>query len=134
MAGLVPELRQNLSVSLLINLALERLPLSNESPGPGRALVVRIIDVLDHGLTRMEDVGIRHVVHEQQQLVGTGCERLVHPRHRRAILTDETGACSNGAVHPDALFVSAVPLAPAISLGRFNRGTVVNAYDVGQSA
>ena len=38
----------------------------------------------------MQLVRVRHVVHEQQQLVRARFERLEHRRHRRPVLADES--------------------------------------------
>src|SRR5262249_61699587 len=76
MASLVPQPRKAFSVALFINLAFERLPLSNESLSLPGALVMRIIDVLDHRLTGMQNVRIRHMMHDHQHLIGPGCKRF----------------------------------------------------------
>ena len=75
---------------------------------------------------------VRHVMHEEQQIVRTRLERFVHRAHRPAVLADESGAGRDRAIHADALVVGAVPLSPAVALGRFDGDAVVIADDVGQ--
>jgi hypothetical protein len=64
-------------------------------------------------------------MHEEQQVVGAGGERLVDCGELRRILADVAGAGGDGAVHADAFAVGAEPLAPAVALGGFDAGAVV---------
>ena len=80
LAGLILELGQDLSVALIVHASLERFPLAHIAFDRFRSLVVRIVDVLNHGLAGMQLVRVGHVMQEQKQIVGTSCERLIHPR------------------------------------------------------
>ncbi len=69
---------------------------------------------------------------EEQQIVGAGGERLVNLGDGRAILADVAGAGGHRAIHADAVFVGAMPLAPAVALGGFDVYAVVIAGDIGE--
>jgi hypothetical protein len=71
------------------------------------------------------------VVHEQEQIVRAGRERLVHARNGRTVLADISGAGGFGSIHADAVFIGAMPLAPAVTLGGFHVDAVVISGDVG---
>ena len=77
-------------------------------------------------------VRVRHMVHEEDQIVRTRRQRLVDGSHWRRILADEPGAGSRRPIHADALLVGAVPLAPAVALRRLDARPVVRARDIGQ--
>src|SRR5437588_12359173 len=70
------------------------------------------------------------MMEEQQQGIGSGLRSFEFLLNRRRILAHETCASGNAAIHSNALVVSAVPLAPAVSLGGFRTGTVVAAQNV----
>ena len=132
MPSLVLEPRQHLRITLLIHLALERTPLPHHGFRLLRAIVVRVIDVLNHRLSGMQRVSVGHVVEKQKQLVGSSLRGLVEPCHAGGVLRNKTSARGRAAIHADAFMISPVPLAPAISLRRLDPGPVVASQNVGQ--
>src|ERR1700722_79868 len=80
----------------------------------------------------MQSVVVWNVVHEEQKTVGTSLQRLVNLRQLGRILANIPSARTNGAVHADALAVSAEPLPPAVSLRGFDAGTVMDAENIGK--
>ena len=58
-----------------------RRRISHHPSAPGE---VGVVDVLDDGRAAVQHVRVRHVVEEQQQLVGAALERLVDLRPRLA--------------------------------------------------
>src|SRR6188474_1179021 len=117
-------------VAWLIDEPLQLTPASLEAGRFVRALIVDVVDVLDDGLSRMQHVRVRHMVHEQDQIVWTRGQRLVDGSNRRRVLADEPCASGDRPIHPDALPVGPVPLAPAVSLRRLDAWSVVRARDV----
>jgi hypothetical protein len=107
----------------------------------GCAFVVGVVDMLDYGFAVMDDMRVRDVVHEEEQIIGAGAEVLIDLCKLRWILADVAGAGSDGAVHADsgvavwaAGAIASEPLAPAVALGGFDAGTEVVAEDVGEGA
>ena len=72
------------------------------------------------------------MVHEEQQAVGTGVERFVHRRDWWRILPDVLRAGRHRPVHADPFTIGAVPLSPAVALGRLDARPVVRVEDVGE--
>ena len=69
---------------------------------------------------------------EEQQIVGAVGKRFPPARHRGRILADVAGAAGGGAVHADAFFVGAMPLAPAVAFAGFDVHAIMIAGDVGE--
>src|SRR5437868_61263 len=61
-SSLVLQHLQDIAVTLCIDVTLKRLPLRNEVAGTICAVVMRIVDVLNDSFSRMQNVGIGHVV------------------------------------------------------------------------
>src|SRR4051812_11202608 len=80
----------------------------------------------------MEDIGVRHVMKKQEQLIGSALQRLVSLRHFWTVLPDVPSARGYGAIHPDALSVSAMPLSPSVALRGFDARAIVRSGDVGE--
>ncbi len=93
---------------------------------------MRIVDVLDHGLAGVENVCVRHMVEEQEQVIRRGRHRFVEVLHFRRILADESRPGSHCAVHADAVMVCAMPLPPAILLRRRDSRSVMASQNVGK--
>ena len=79
-----------------------------ESGSVLRALIMCVVDVLDNRFPRLKHVRVRHMVHEQQQIVWTSLERFESGRDGWAVLADEPGARGGGAVVADAGFIDAI--------------------------
>ena len=71
MSCLVFEPFQHRFVSRLVYLALQLPPALRERLRPRGSVVVRIVNVLDHRLSRVQNIRPRHVVEKQKQLIGT---------------------------------------------------------------
>src|SRR6185312_3633222 len=110
--GLVFELLQNGSPPLLIHPSVQEPPFLWRPASLRRTVVMRIVNVLNHGFARMKHVSVGHVMHEEKQVIGTSRERFVHMGERRRILPDVAGTRCDSAVHSDSLCVRAVPLSP----------------------
>ena len=108
------EARQDIAVAFPIDVSFKILPLPNEILSLLCAFVMRIVDVLDHGFSRVQPMLIRYVMEEEKQLVGAGRQRFVDLLHGARVLTDEPSPSGDGPVHADALVIRPVPLAPAI--------------------
>ena len=108
------EARQDVAVAFPIDVSFKILPLPNEILSLLCAFVMRIVDVLDHGFSRVQHMLIGYVMEEEKQLVGAGGQRFVDLLHGTRILADEPSARGAGPVHADALVIRPVPLAPAI--------------------
>src|SRR5208283_5370039 len=57
---------------------------------------------------------------------------LVHSRHWCGVLPNVPSSGRHGAIHSNSIVVAAMPLAPAVSLGGFDVGSVVTSQDVGK--
>ncbi len=68
---LILEPGKDVAITLVVHVAPQHLPLLNEILRAVRALIVRIVNVLNHGLARVEDVAVGHMMEEQQEIVGT---------------------------------------------------------------
>jgi hypothetical protein len=64
MPGLIFEAPQNFLITILIDSPFQGLPLRHKTCRSLRAFVVRIVDVLDDRLPRMQDVCVGYVVKE----------------------------------------------------------------------
>ena len=132
LSSLILELRQHVVVAGFVDLPAQRSPLANVAFHHRRAVVVRIVDGLDHRLAGMQLVCVWDVMEEEQQVVGTSRQRFEHCGDGGAVLADVAGSGGNGAVHAHALLIGAVPLSPAVTLGRFHVHSVVVAGDIGE--
>src|SRR6267143_2304955 len=121
---------QNVSVTLLIDATSQRFPLMDVLRGAFRAFVMRVVNVLNHSFAGLQHACVGHVVKEEQQLVRRGFQRLVQLGSWRRILSYIAGPGGHGTIHADPVTVSAVPLAPAVALGRFHSGSVVTSKNV----
>jgi len=112
LSRLVLEARQNVPVAFVVDMPRERLPLPSEIAGLIRTVKMRIVDVLDHRLSRMQPIAVGYVVEKQQQLVRTPRQRCIQLLHLRRILPDISRAGLHRAIHTDSLVIGAVPLSP----------------------
>src|SRR5450631_433916 len=62
LSGLVLEARQDVAVAIFVDVTLQHFPLRDEVAGPIRAVVVRIVNVLNYRLPGMQYIGVGHVV------------------------------------------------------------------------
>ena len=85
----------------------------------------RVVDVLDDGLAAVQPVRVRHVVEEQQQLVGAGAHVLVAGGPRLGEQAGEAGAGGDAAVHADAVAIREVVGAPGGVLVAVHVGAVM---------
>src|SRR6516164_6092015 len=112
---------------------VERAPIANVVRRGFRAFKMRVVKILDNGFSRVQNVCIGNMVHEQEEIVrGTG-GRFVDPADGGAVLPDKSSSGCDRAIHADAAFIGAMPLAPAVPLGSFNGYTVMIAENIGQS-
>src|SRR5262245_50034606 len=81
----------------------------------------------------METMRVRHVMHEENEIVGTVFQSFVLLRYGRRILAKKSCACRNCSIEPYAFLIGFVPLAPAVSFGRFYRDAIVVSDNVCQS-
>ena len=66
MSGLIFQAVQNRVIPLIINLSVEGLPLRDQLCRLLGAFVVRVVDMLNQCLARMQNMGVGHMVHEEQ--------------------------------------------------------------------
>ncbi len=130
--GLVLEAGEDVCVEAGVDAPLERRPVVDEPCGLGGAVVVTVVDVLDDGFAVVQLVGVRHVVEEDEQVVGSGGWVLVESGDFRRVLSNVAGSGGDGAVHAYSQVVGVVPLAPAVAFARFDVGAVVAASDVSE--
>ena len=83
LSGLKLEARQDVAVAFLVYVSCEILPFSNEILSLLCALVMRIVDVLDHGFSRLQHMAVGHVMEKEEEFVGTGGQRFVDLLHGR---------------------------------------------------
>src|ERR1051326_4678888 len=95
----------------------QRLPLVDICRCALGAGVVRVVDVLHDRLPGAETIRVWQMMEEDDQVLGRGCDRLVHLRDSRRILARVSRSGGDAAVHADALVVGADPLSPAVALG-----------------
>ncbi len=77
--GLVGEEVECLVVALVVDEAFECLPAWGVGLRGGCAFVVGVVDILDYGFAVVQDVGVGDVMHEEEEVVGTGGERTRRP-------------------------------------------------------
>src|ERR1700747_2661825 len=75
-SGLIFEACEHGRVTLLINVAAQRLPLANIVSGGLRAFVMGIVNVLDDSFSGVQNVGVEDVMEKEKQLVGSWGEGL----------------------------------------------------------
>ena len=131
-AALIFEFLEHGRVAIRVDRAREFPPAVHELRGLFRALVVCVVNMLNDRAARLQPVRVRHVVHEQQQVVGAGLERFVRRCHLRRVLRDVLRAGRHRPIHADALVVGTMPLSPPVALRRLDAGTVVRVEDVGE--
>src|SRR5260370_12335288 len=129
---LVLQQGQNRVVTLLIDEPSERFPLGDKLASSFCALEMRIVNVLDDGFSRMQYVGVGHVVKKEQQVIGARGERFIQLLYSLWILSDVSRAGRHGAVHADSIMIGTWPLPPAISLRRLQRRIVMVADNIGE--
>src|ERR1017187_7945674 len=129
---LVVELGEDFVVAAVVDAAVECLPLANVVIDRGRALVMRVVEVLDYGLAGVQPVGVGNVVEEEQQIVGAGFQGFVHLCNNWPILSRVAGALGHGAFQNYALFVGIVPLASPVAFGSFDAHVGVVADNIGE--
>src|ERR1035441_6861484 len=95
---------------------------------------MRVVDMLNHGLSRMQPIRVRYVMHEEQQVVGHGAQLLIHTRELRWILADKARPGGARPVYPHTVVIRSDPLPPAIPLRRLDTRTVMHMDNVGKSA
>src|ERR1700751_3910038 len=93
---------------------------------------MRVVHRLNDRLARMQDMRVRHVVKEQQQIVRTVGDILIQLLHSGRVLADEAGSRGYGPIHADALIVCPVPLPPSVLLRGLRAWTVVRSQNVGE--
>src|SRR5215467_8203788 len=114
MSRLILESFEHIVVPLAIYFPLERFPLASESGNFLRAVVVRVVDMLNHRFPGLQQARVRHMVKEQQQLIRSPSDRLVLFSYRRPILAGVARSRRQAAVHSYSFPVRTVPLAPTI--------------------
>lgn len=98
-SGLVLKSLKNVAIPLLTDSAVECFPLRHELRCMLCAFVMRIVDVLNYRLTRMQLVGVGYVVKKQEQVIGAGDEGFIQLLYSGRILSDEPGSCRHRAIH-----------------------------------
>jgi len=132
LANLVIKLCSHLVEPLVVDATFEALPLLKKPLDLGGPVVVGVVDVLNDGLSHVQTVRVRDVMHEQEQVIRTQVDGFVLLAERWRILADKSGSGFHCSIHAHAFVVGAMPLSPPVSLGRFNRHAIVVANDVGQ--
>src|SRR6202021_257029 len=131
---LVLEPRQNIAVTLFIDVSLDRFPLRDEIPSTVCAIIVGVVDVLDDGFSGTQNVFIAHVMEKQEKCVRTVVERFIKPLHFGRILGDESSSRRYRPIHANSLVIGAMPLSPAILLGGLRSRIVVISENVGEGS
>ncbi len=129
---LVLEAEQHLLEPLLVDQALQARPSLRERGGGRRPRVVRVVEVLDHRLSALEHVRVRHVVEPEQQVVRRRLYALECGCYFAWVLAREPRPVPHRPVHADAVAVRSRPLAPRVIVHRLRIRAVVVVRDVRQ--
>ena len=132
--SLIGEQLQGLVVTLVIDEALESLPARDVGFRGGCPIVVSVIDILDYSFAVVQNVRVRNVMHEEEEVVGAGVDVFVDLGEFRRVLANVSGSSGDGAIHANAGGICAKPLAPAVTLGGLDTGAEVIAEDVSERA
>ena len=132
MPSLVLQPGQNPRILIVRHAVLKRLPLPNKVCRPRRTFIMRVIDVLNQSLARVQHVSVRNMVEEQQQFIRGPLQWLIQLSYCWRILPNVTSSRRDRSIHADAFMVSPMPLSPAISLGGFDSRPIVASQNVRQ--
>src|SRR6266436_5505277 len=91
-AGLIFETGEDGGVAIIVNTAFQRLPGFDVVRGALRSFVVRIINLLDNGFSRVKNMRIPDMMEEEEQIVGSSFDRFVNFADKRRILRDISGS------------------------------------------
>src|SRR5689334_22411749 len=80
----------------------------------------------------MENMRVRNMMHEKQQVIRASRQRLIELSCFGRVLPDVSRPGGHSAVHTDALIVSTDPLTPAVALSGLNVGTIVAAQNISE--
>src|SRR4051812_44581184 len=79
-------------------------------------------------------MGVGHMVHEEEQLIGTGGEGFVLSCELGRILAYVSGAGGGGAIHADAIVVGSNPLTPTVAFSALDAGAEGDPEDQSETA
>ena len=85
-----------------------------------------VVDVLNHRFSRMQHMGVRHMVEKEQQLIRAGRKVLIFRKSRVGILPRIGGPRLHGPVPSDSVSVGIVVCPPPVVLIAIDIDTVVD--------
>src|SRR5581483_10572514 len=130
---LIFELREHGMVAIVVDVSLQGLPIANKVLHLCGACIVVLVDRLDDRLPGVQLVGVRQMMKEEDEIVGSVLWRFENLLDSRRILADVTGSGGNGAIHAHGVVIGANPLPPTIVLLRLGGRPVMRAGYVGES-
>ena len=81
--GLIFQLHEDFLISTLIHSAFKCLPIARVLRNALRTVVMRIVELLNHRLPGVQLIRVRHMMHEQHEIVRTILQRLIELRYSR---------------------------------------------------